>query len=876
MNSAIHRSILCVDVEHFSDPRRTDLDQTTVRAGLYWAFEAALHAAEVRLNDDFHLEDRGDGLLALIPPEVPKSRLVTDFPQALVAALELHNERNRPPARIRVRMSLHAGEIRHDQHGVIGRPIIEAFRLLDAGAVKSALRDSTGALVIVASNWFFSEVIRHEPAAAPDAYRRVPIAVKETRTTAWVCLPDQLSDHPETPSPARPAAEPASTPRQLLAAVGDFVGRDDELKALRGLLDEPVERAPTVVVAVITGPAGVGKTALATHWAHEVRDRFPDGDLYVNLRGDDPDPSVPPNEALDRMLRALDVDAEKIPAGLEEKAALYRSRLNGRRVLIILDNAADVEQVRPLVPGSPGCVVVVTSRNRLSGLIVREGAIRIRLDRLSEAEAVALLREIIGRPEVDADPQAAATIALRCDYLPLALRVAAERAVDQHSSLADVADELAGEHHRLDLLDTDDGYTGVRAAFSWSYRALPAAVAQTFRLLSLHRGPDIGLEVVAALTGTAMAETRRSLDLLTGKHLVERTARDRFRLHVLLRCYAEELVREQGADDDWPNAERRMLLWYLDAAVNARSMLLRDRPEIAHIVVDEPRRSSMTFDTPAEAQRWYETERLNLIAAVHHAAHAGHHDLAWRLAFALNGFFYLRKYIADWTATQEVGLASARRVGDRIGEGRMLSSLAFAMQENHRPVESSAYYRQSLDIFRATKDRSGLGWAMFGFGHAVRGQRRFEESLGHYEEALDIFRAIGSRRGQCLVYLGLGYAFGGLRRFERSVECFQHAIRFMDENRRVEGWALHGLGYAYRGLQRIEEAVAHYERALRIFAEIGDWWGQGEGLYNLGKAQADAGQDERARWSMIQAKDIFHDLHMVDREAEVRARLESL
>jgi tetratricopeptide (TPR) repeat protein len=859
--SAMHRSILCVDVENFSDRRRTDLDQTRVRKGLYDALRAASSKSQVRW-DQCYCEDRGDGALVLIPPEFPKSDLVTIFPRALAAALDRHNRAHGPLARIKLRAALHAGEVRHDAHGVIGRPIILAFRLLDAEAVKLALRRSSGVLALVASDWFFDEVVRHEPAAAPEAYQAVQITAKETTTRAWVCLPDRAGG----PDGAR------HRPRQLPAAVPDFVGRETELARLTRLLDESGERRGAVVVAVITGPAGAGKTALVVHWGHHVRDQFPDGELYINLRGDDPGPAIRPEQALDWMLRALDVDVEKIPVGVEEKAALYRSLLNGRRMLVVLDNAATVQQVRPLVPGTPGCVVVVTSRSRLSGFTARDGARRIRLDRLAKTEAITLLGQIIGASQVDAEPEAAAIIASRCDRLPLALRVAAERAATRpRSSLADVADELASERDRLDILDTDDEYTGVRTAFSWSYSALPAAAARAFRLLGLHPGPDISLDVVAALTGTTTNQARRSLDLLTSKHLLEQIAPDRFRMHDLLRCYAEERARAEETDQHRSNAVRRMLTWYLHSADDAKVNLLRHF-DFPLTVPDGPDRQG-TFTSSIEAQRWCELERLNLIAAIHYAAETGHHDIAWRLTVAMTVYFYLRKCWADWFTTHEVGLASARRLRDRVGEGYVLCGLGFACQD-HRFEEAIEYYRQALAIFRETGVRPGQTWAIFGIGHVSRELGRFEESIAYYHEALTSLRATGSRLGQSLAHLGLGYAYCELRRFEQSIECFQTALEFVDDDRRTEGLAMNGLGYGYRGLGRIAEAIGQYEQALVIFAKIGDWWGQGEALYNLGMVQADAGQHDQARRSWTQALAIFHDLH-IDRETDVRALLDT-
>jgi NB-ARC domain len=369
-------------------------------------------------------------------------------------------------------------------------------------------------------------------------------------------------------------------PRQLPADVTFFTGRDAELAKLDALLDHGTPAA--VVISAIAGTAGMGKTSLAVHWAYRVRERFPDGELYVNLRGYDPGPPVTPEQALDGFLRALDVPAEKIPHDVDAQAGLYRSLLAGRRMVVVLDNAASPDQVRPLLPGSPPCVVVVTSRSRLSGLIAREGAYRLTLDVLPAEDAVTLLRHAIGADRVDAEPGAAAEVARHCGYLPLALRIAAERAAARaHLRLADLAEELAVEHDRLDLLTADDDeITGVRAVFSWSYRTLAPETARAFRLLGRHPGPDVGVASAAALTGSTTTSVRRQLDALTSAHLVTETRRDRYQFHDLLRAYATERASLDESPDENTHTIRRVLEWYLHTAHAALYVLYPQHPEI--------------------------------------------------------------------------------------------------------------------------------------------------------------------------------------------------------------------------------------------------------------------------------------------------------
>jgi hypothetical protein len=628
---AMHQAIFCVDIEGFGDRSRTDPDRVVMRAALYRFLAAAFTHSGVRW-DGCYREDRGDGALVLVPASVPKDLLVGRVFDDFVAALDRHNRHARREGRFRARVVVHAGEIRRDDHGVVGSALNHAFRLLEADAAKSALRGSPASIVLIASDWFFEEVIRHTPRGGSGAYRSIRVAVKETRTRAWLYLPEGSARGAEV----RPAVDAATVtpmlpvPRQLPRAVRAFVGRDEELAALTRLLDDP-DRGATVVISAVTGTAGVGKTALAVHWAHQVRERFPGGELYVNLRGYGAGQPVTSEQALDAVLRGLGMPGETIPPGLDAKAAAYRSLLTGRRVLVVLDNAADAEQVRPLLPGSPGCVTVVTSRSRLAGLVAGDGAHPVNLDRLAEADALRLVRQIIGAGRGEAEPAAAVDIVRWCARLPLALRIAAERAAARtHVALAEVAADLADERRRLDVLDTGDASTAVRTVFSWSYRALPADLARVFRLLGLHPGPDICVEAVAALIDTTPAAAKRFLDRLIGLHLLEETTDGHFRLHDLLRSYAAEAALDEETDRDRDAAERRILGWYLHAVHDGKKILYPQSLDllqpVAHLTYWPP-----TFTSVGQAMEWVDREHVNLAELTHQAAKAGHHDLAWRI-----------------------------------------------------------------------------------------------------------------------------------------------------------------------------------------------------------------------------------------------------
>src|SRR5271170_6084446 len=373
----------------------------------------------------------------------------------------------------------------------------------------------------------------------------------------------------EAPRPASAMTRDAgpSVPRQLPAPVAHFAGRAEELAALTRLDGSAGQAPEAIVISAIGGTAGVGKTALAVRWAHQVAGRFPDGQLYVNLRGHDPAEPIRPADALVGFLRSLGVPGQEIPAEEHDRAAQYRSLLAGRRVLVILDNASEAEQVRPLLPGSSTCVVLVTSRDSLAGLVARDGAARLDLDLLPEGDAVNLLRALIGG-RVDAEPEAAQALAARCCRLPLALRVAAEFAAARSgASLTDLVDELADQQQRLALLDAGgDPRTAVRAVFSWSYRHLDASAARAFRLLGLHPGPDFDLYAAAALTGATVAETGRLLHMLADAHLIQAAGRSRYGIHDLLRAYARGLAADQDDDDEQRAALTRLFDHYLYTA----------------------------------------------------------------------------------------------------------------------------------------------------------------------------------------------------------------------------------------------------------------------------------------------------------------------
>lgn len=684
-------------------------------------------------------------------------------------------------------------------------------------------------------------------------------------------------------SPDIPPSAPATgvpVPRQLPVNVAHFTGRDTELAKLDALLTHDDAAQPAaMVISAIVGAAGVGKTALVVHWAHRVHDHFPDGQLFMNLRGYDPGPAVTPEQALEEFLRALHVAAKRIPAGLEARAALYRSLLHGRRMLIVLDNANSAEQVRPLLPSSPTCRAVVTSRSRLSALVASDGASRMIVDLLSQPEATALLRDIIGDARVAAEPGATAELARRCAYLPLALRIAAERAVTHpYTRLADLAGELAVERDRLDLLatpDEEDERTAVRAVFSWSYNALPPEAARAFRLLSLHAGPDISAPAAAVLTNTTSTQGRRLLEILVGMHLIEEIARDRYRFHDLLRVYAGECANAKETDEDRHAALQRVLTWYLHTG-NAADRVLN--PHRRRIPLDPPEGVSsqpLEFTSYRQALDWCEAERANLVAATRQAAEIDEHVIAWKLPLATWGFFNLRKHWEDWIITHRIGLAAAQHLHDRKGEAWTLGAFGFVYFDLRRHEEALDHYQNALPICQEIGDSwceaialTGIGWAYFHLGN-------HEEALSHSKRALHIGQEIDDPWSQTLALLSIGTVHRKLQRFDEALSCFHQALTVLRpvHDRWGEAMTQQNLGATYRDLQQFEDALKYLHQACTIYREIGDRLGEAHTLRRIGDTLQNLNQMDAAAENWRQGLTLLEDLGDSATAERVRASL---
>ncbi len=574
------------------------------------------------------------------------------------------------------------------------------------------------------------------------------------------------------------------------------------------------------------GTAGVGKTALALHWAHSVAAGFPDGSLYLNLRGFDPSNApLEPGEALNQFIRAIGLPGRHpIPPSLEERAALFRTLTQGRRMLVVLDNALDSEQVRPLIPSSPGCFTLVTSRHRLGGLVIRDGASRVTISPLSRSDSVSLLTKLLPSQVVaDGRPDDLPTLADRCARLPLALRVAAEVVSrTEFVPLNEIISQLGTESQSLDTLTVrDDEAAAVESVFSWSYRALSHRAARTFRLIGLHTGASITVPTIAALLGESEREARQGTQELVDAHLIKETSRDRFRLHDLLRAYAIRRVHEEESAEFQRAARERVLFWYLHTADRANRVLAPHRRHVA-LPTPPPGVTPLHFTSYESAIDWCESERLNLVSAIRSAEETGFPEIGWKLPAVLFSFFYVRNYSDDWVASYTIGSRVAARLSDREAESVMSHRLGVAHKEA---------------------------------GH-------FQEALAHFERALRLREEIGDRVGAATALSNIGLCVTGLGEPARAIDIFRESLRISEEvgDTWTRAWTLHNLGEAQVAAGRLPDALASGRESLRLADTLDDQIVQELALHQLGAAYHQSGDYAAAAAQHIKALQISRNL----------------
>jgi DNA-binding SARP family transcriptional activator/tetratricopeptide (TPR) repeat protein len=773
-------------------------------------------------------------------------------------------------------LRLQALEIRIDADLQLGRPgeVISELRQLVAA---QPLRERLHALLMLA---LYRDSRQAEALAAYRQARAVLIEELGTepgpelqRLHRQILAADPALARTDRARPPASAAGPV--PRQLPAALADFTGRATELAALAGMLDDAGAGGPgTVVISAIGGTAGVGKTALALHWAHQVANRFEDGQLYVNLRGFGPsDNPGTPGEAIRGFLDALGVPPERIPPLPEAQVGLYRSLLTDRKVLIVLDNVRDEQQMRPLLPASPGSLVLVTSRSQLSGLAAADGARLLSLDVLSHAEAVQLLAARLGHARAAAEPDAAGQIASLCACLPLALAVAAARAAARPGfSLDALAGELTDAAARLDALDAGDPDSSVRAVFSWSVRQLSDQAARMFGLLGLHPGPDITVPAAASLAKLAEPDARRLLHELTRAHLIAEHLPGRYAFHDLLRAYAAEQAHRIGSDTDQHEATGRVLDHYLHTAARAARLC---NPTIEPVVLVTPRLGADP-ERPADRQQalaWFEAEHQVLLDAVVLAAESGFDSHAWQLPWAMAPFLQIRGYWQEWAATQRTALTAAVRLGDSAAQALSGRCLADALTSLGDHDQAGDHYASSLTLCQRLGDRFGEARTQQSLGWLAECQGRYADALGHDEQALRLFHAIGDKANEAITLNNVGWHHSTVGDYQQAREFCRQALTLSAEIG-LRSCAWDSLGYAEHHLGNLAEAAACYERALSLSREFGDRLGDAEILTHLGDNHHAAGELAQAREAWQQALAIFDDIQHPD-AGQVRAKLAS-
>ncbi|MBP2472562.1 tetratricopeptide (TPR) repeat protein [Crossiella equi] len=659
-------------------------------------------------------------------------------------------------------------------------------------------------------------------------------------------------------------------PRQLPGEVRGFVNRRGELDRLDEVLAGDPAEPPSAGLLVLTGTAGVGKTSLALHWAHRVRTRFPDGQLYANLCGYDPGPPVTAAQALERFLRALGVPQAALPAELDDRAALYRSLLADQRVLVLLDNAAATSQVRPLLPGTAGSLVVVTSRSRLSGLVARDGAHRVPVGTLTEADAILLLRKVTAGYRGQDEPAELAELARLCARLPLALRIAAERAASRpHLRLTELIAELRDESGLWDALtaENDEEADAVRTVFAWSYRSLSPEAARLFHLLGLCPTAEFSGAAAAALAGIPRPVASRLLDVLVGAHLVEPAHGDRYQFHDLLRAYATDQVQRVESEEERQQAVRRLCAWYLHTAAAAVGELT---PYAVLPDLPEPTVTPLSFADGHAAEEWLTAERAALVAVTRLAAGRGQDDrLAWQLAATLREGYAHRNLFEDWLTTARVGLGAARRLGDRVGEAAALTSLGMACTQSRRLEEGQEHHRAALALHReAGEDFAGARSLNLLGLLALRG-RDLDQARARFEEAEDAFRRLGQRRWAAIATANLAEVCYELADLTGAAGLLRRAVavfRELDDDVGL-GNALVLLAMVRRENGQTAEARSAVEGALAIAHRTGNQVWEGHWLVELARVERASGRPEVALTSCQRAVAVQHRLGDLSREA---------
>jgi tetratricopeptide (TPR) repeat protein len=654
----------------------------------------------------------------------------------------------------------------------------------------------------------------------------------------------------------------AAAPRHLPAVVSPFVGRAEQLDWLSSVRQRARIRGETTVIT-ISGTAGVGKSALAIRWAHEAAGHFPDGQFYANLRGfDQASTPVLATQAIREFLDAFGVPAERIPASPEAQALLYRSLMADKRVLIILDNARDPDQVRALLPASSGCVVLATSRNALAGLAATHGSLGLTLDEFSESEARELLAARL--PRTAGEAEATAEVIELCGRLPLALTIVSAR-IQCHAALtiADLAAELRGPPVQLEALRAGEAGQAVSVSevFSWSCRGLTPGAARLFQLMALHPGPDIGVRAAASLAGISGRQAHGLLQELTGAHLLAEHTLSRFAFHDLLRSYAAEQVRANVRNADRRAALRRVLDFYLRTAHSAASRLNRARDPIG-LAPAAARVTPEDIGDREQALAWFRAEYRVLLGLIETASETGFSAPAWQLPWCLVNFFDHEGRWPDWVATHQRALTAAQRLGDQEGQAHTRQNLAIAYSHLQRHDDAHAELRDALRLYHELGNPTAEARCRLDIARTFELQGENGRALAEAELALDLYRTLGHRVGIARALNAVGWYCSHLGNFAQAVACCEQALAIHREtgNRLGQAATLDSLGHAHTQLRHYQYAVSCYTEALRLLGEDEHTYQRASVLRWLGSTYRAAGDQAAASRAWREAKTILDEL----------------
>jgi DNA-binding SARP family transcriptional activator/tetratricopeptide (TPR) repeat protein len=852
------------------------LDQLHVQA-LEWRIEADLH------------EGRHDQLIPELRDLAARHRLREHFHGQLMLALVRSGRQAEALAAYQAARRMLADELGIDPSPEL-RQLHERILAGDASLMMPPTAAEAAQPVPAAA-----PIPRQLPDASPEAgttnHGTAGLDVVGAGETAGDTWPGEVADTTATPvladfagalaggalsrTPAEPAGQSPPRPAQLPADIADFTGREAQVSYVCDALtrQDVASDLGTARIAVIAGAAGLGKTTLAVHAAHRVRSLFPDGQLYADLCGASADP-VASGEVLARFLRDLGVNGGKVPAGDEERAALYRTRLAGRCVLILLDNAKDAAQVRPLLPGGDLCAVLVTTRNRTAYLVSTGFA---DLGTLPGSEALDLFSRIAGYDRAAAEPDATAEILTACAGLPLAIRICAARlATRPQWRIATMAARLRDRQRRLDELQVGD--LEVRASFQVSYDSLHPGrhrpgPARAFRLLGLWQGQQISLPAAAALAGEREEDVASALETLVDANLLESPAPDWYQYHDLLRLFATERAQAEEPEEGRNEAVARLLRWYLGMAVAAADIL---SPHRYRIPPDDVRAPGPLPDSAEAALAWYDSERESVIAAIRQAAAAGLHDIAWRLPTALFPLFNRRASWTDCISAHWIAVHSACAAGSRRGEAWALQNLGIALARIG-DGEALGRLREALAIRRDDGDRTGEGQTLISLADAYYRIQGPEAAIGDSLRGLEVLRQAGNPALLGIALNNHGEFCLDLGRLDEAAGCFREALGIW------KAIGAHGHGHALENLGRMQlesgrpgEAIASLTEAYRLHVASGDLMGQAGTLQHLARAHRDAGQEDQARESLAAALALFEKLK-ADAEAQaIRSALTAL